>query len=167
MLREVTYESVLKRLRKIYHGLVADWLIANSADRIGEYFGLIAEHLLFAGKDKHACEYFFQAGESALASYANTEAEGHFRQAFVLSPDNRLKADILYGLGEALYRQAHPEESVSTWRQAIDLYTEMGDYNKLGETYTSLSWLIWYSEDYSKDLGIMSGGAEVIGRCTR
>ena len=34
VLREVTYESVIKRLRKTYHGLVADWLIANSGDRI-------------------------------------------------------------------------------------------------------------------------------------
>ena len=30
LLREVTYESVLKRVRRVYHGLVADWLLALS-----------------------------------------------------------------------------------------------------------------------------------------
>ena len=91
VLREVTYESVIKRLRKTYHGLVADWLITHSGDRIGEYSGLIAEHLLQAGKDEQACEYFFQAGETALASYANAEAEGYFRRTLDLCHDNRLK----------------------------------------------------------------------------
>ena len=66
VLREVTYESVIKRLRKTYHGLVADWLIKNSGDRISEYSGLIAEHLLIAERGKQACEYFRQAGELSL-----------------------------------------------------------------------------------------------------
>ncbi len=58
MLREVTYESVLKRLRKTYHGFVADWLIVNSGDRIGEYSGLIAEHLLLAERIEQALPVF-------------------------------------------------------------------------------------------------------------
>jgi len=98
ILREVTYESVIKRLRKTYHGLVADWLIANCGDRFGEYSGLIAEHLLLAGRNEKACEYFSQAGNSALASFAKVEAEKYFRQALELSPPNPLQADILSGL---------------------------------------------------------------------
>ena len=33
LLRQVTYESVMKRVRRAYHGLVADWL----AEQAGEY----------------------------------------------------------------------------------------------------------------------------------
>ena len=123
VLREVTYESVIKRLRKTYHGLVADWLIANCGDRIGEYSGLIAEHLLLAGRKETACNYFIQAGQSALDSYANSEAEGYFKHALELSSNASLKADILTGLGETLKRQGKNDEAKLSWQQAIDLYT--------------------------------------------
>jgi tetratricopeptide (TPR) repeat protein len=148
VLREVTYESVIKRLRKTYHELVADWLTANSSDRIGEYSGLIAEHLLSAGRKKQACESFSRAGDSALASYANTEAEQSYRQALDLSPRDPLRAGILSGLGEALYRQGQFDEAKSIWQQAIHLYQESGNSDKLGEIYASLSRLIWISGDY-------------------
>ena len=50
VLRAVTYESVLKRTRRMYHAMVADWLIAHTGDRAGEVTGLIAGHLEKAGK---------------------------------------------------------------------------------------------------------------------
>ena len=34
-LRDVAYEGMLKRLRRVYHGLVADWLAAQTGERIG------------------------------------------------------------------------------------------------------------------------------------
>ncbi|NIN66300.1 MAG: hypothetical protein GTO63_16740, partial [Anaerolineae bacterium] len=61
VLREVTYESVVKHLRRVYHGLVGEWLISQGGDRIAEYSGLIAEHLLLAGRKEQAGEYFTQA----------------------------------------------------------------------------------------------------------
>jgi predicted ATPase len=88
ILWEVTYESVLKRLRSRYHGLVADWMIAQAGNRIAEYSGLIARHLLLAGRQEQAGEYFLKAGQSSLASYANVEAEGYLRQALELSPSD-------------------------------------------------------------------------------
>ena len=58
VLREVTYESVIKRLRKTYHRLVAEWLIANCGDRIEEYNGLIGEHAQLAGEEELAWRVF-------------------------------------------------------------------------------------------------------------
>jgi predicted ATPase len=84
-LREVTYESVIKRLRKTYHGLVADWLVINSGDRIGEYSGLIGDHLLLAERRSMACEYFYQAGEQAAMRYANEEAVAYISRALALT----------------------------------------------------------------------------------
>ncbi|MGE5376637.1 MAG: ATP-binding protein, partial [Bacteroidota bacterium] len=37
ILREVTYERVLKARRKLYHRMAADWLIQQSGERIDEY----------------------------------------------------------------------------------------------------------------------------------
>jgi predicted ATPase len=44
VLRDVTYERLLKRLRKIYHLQVAKWLCSSSGERVGEYAARIAEH---------------------------------------------------------------------------------------------------------------------------
>ena len=125
VLREVTYESVLKRLRKIYHGLVADWLIVNSGDRINEYNGLIAEHLLLASRKGQVCQYFNLAGEAALAGYASFEAEYYYRQALDLSISDFSRPDVLMGLGEALYRQGKIDDASDYWQQAIELVSRV------------------------------------------
>ena len=149
ILREVTYESVLKRLRRRYHGLVADWLITQVGGRAGEYSGLIAGHLLQAGRKEQACAYYLQAGEAALASYANAEAEGYFHQALELSPSDIQKAACLAGLGEVLRRQGNRIESIHEFQQGIDLYLELGDSNAAAGLYASLSSVLWY-DDYQK-----------------
>ena len=63
VLREVTYESVLKRLRRTYHRYVADWLIQHSGERVAEYTGLIAEHLEKAGLQDQTAHYLRLAGD--------------------------------------------------------------------------------------------------------
>ncbi|MBK8905624.1 MAG: tetratricopeptide repeat protein [Anaerolineaceae bacterium] len=90
LLREVTYESVLKRLRRTYHALVAEWLITHSGERQSEYTGLIAEHLEQAGKGEQAAVYLLQAGEQAAARFGNTEALNYFSRALALVPESEL-----------------------------------------------------------------------------
>ncbi|MBE0409309.1 MAG: hypothetical protein IBX69_06210 [Anaerolineales bacterium] len=149
ILRDVTYESVLKRLRRVYHGIVADWLVSQVAERSGEYSGMIAGHLLLAGRKKQACQYFLHAGQAALASYANHEAEGYFRQALELSPEIDQKAACLAGLGEALRRQGQREESIQILRQGIYLYLKLEDHDAAAHLYTCLSRALWV-DDYEK-----------------
>ena len=91
MLREVTYESVLRRLRSQYHALIAEWLIENTTYRRSEYLGLIAEHFELAGRRGQALEYFRQAGEKASANYASAEAVTYFDRALTQLPNNQLE----------------------------------------------------------------------------
>jgi class 3 adenylate cyclase/tetratricopeptide (TPR) repeat protein len=158
VLREVTYESVIKRLRRVYHGLVADWLIKHSTERIGEYSGLIAQHLLLAGKNDQALQFFIQAGEAALASYANAEAEGYFRQALELSPSQPERAALLSGLGETLGRQFRSEEAVETYRQGIDLYRTLGNSDCIADLYARSSKVMWYGGDHSGSWSLCKEG---------
>ncbi|MGD2148219.1 MAG: ABC transporter substrate-binding protein, partial [Anaerolineae bacterium] len=84
VLREVTYESLLKRLRRIYHGLVADWLIEQGGERAGEYTALIADHLEQAGRGEEAAAYLVEAGDRARGLYAHVEAVGAYERALAL-----------------------------------------------------------------------------------
>ncbi|MBA3532634.1 MAG: tetratricopeptide repeat protein [Ardenticatenales bacterium] len=84
LLRDVTYESVLKRLRRGYHARVARWLVERSGERINEYVGLIADHYERAGSSELAAAYLCQAGEQALQISALREARTFFERALLL-----------------------------------------------------------------------------------
>jgi predicted ATPase len=87
ILREVTYESVLKRERRAYHQLVAEWLIERSGERAGEYTGLIADHLELAGRTEEARVYLRRAAQRASSQYANAEALSYLTRALDLTPE--------------------------------------------------------------------------------
>jgi len=128
VLRDVTYESVLKRLRCLFHGLAADWLIAHSGERISEYTGIIADHLELAGKAEAAITYLIKAGDQARGLYAHQEAINHYQRALALlkgTEDHERTARTLMSLGLTYHnafeygksRQAY-EEGFSAWQQA-------------------------------------------------
>ena len=81
LLRDVTYETVLLRLRRDYHGRIARWIEENASDRLNEFCGLIAEHYMLAEEYELASSYWEQAGEAAL----NTGNAGSAQEAFELA----------------------------------------------------------------------------------
>ena len=74
ILREVTYERVLKAKRKLYHRTAADWLIQQSGERVDEYLGLIAQHYELAGDTVRAVEFLERAAEQSMRLSAYQEA---------------------------------------------------------------------------------------------
>jgi tetratricopeptide (TPR) repeat protein len=102
LLRDVTYETVLKRLRLSYHRLAADWLIANSKERLDEMAGVIAAHLDAAGDNLRAIKYFRQAAAIAKALYAHQEAINHLKRAIELAAEEQEERDLIPQLYEAL-----------------------------------------------------------------
>jgi ABC-type oligopeptide transport system substrate-binding subunit/class 3 adenylate cyclase/tetratricopeptide (TPR) repeat protein len=84
LLREITYQGVLKRQRRAYHGLVADWLLEQTGERVGEYTLLIADHLALAGRSAKAIDYLLQAGDRARRLYAHQEAIHAYERALAL-----------------------------------------------------------------------------------
>jgi len=91
ILRQVTYERVLKRLRRGYHAIVAEWLMGQSGERADEYTGLVADHLEWAGQVEQACTYLRQAGEQAAARFANAEALDYLGRALALVAESNLE----------------------------------------------------------------------------
>jgi class 3 adenylate cyclase/predicted ATPase/ribosomal protein L40E len=109
-LREVAYESILKKVRRGYHSLVADWLVEQIGERASEYTGLIAEHLELAGRTEEALGYLRRAGQQAAAQFANAEAVNYITRALALldqvEADPRRRAEGRFGLlleREAVY----------------------------------------------------------------
>jgi tetratricopeptide (TPR) repeat protein len=120
LLRDVTYESVLLRLRRRYHHLIAQWLEAHAGERLAEYLALIASHYERAGESFRAAEYLGRSGIEAMKVSAYRAARDAFERALqLLSPPSgpalpsvggeppgagALGASLLVNLGRTLVR---------------------------------------------------------------
>lgn len=80
LLRDVTYESILKRQRRVYHARAARWLAGWEASRTQWLAGLIAEHYAQAGEEAAAASWYLVAAQQAQSIYALTEAIGYFEK---------------------------------------------------------------------------------------
>jgi class 3 adenylate cyclase/tetratricopeptide (TPR) repeat protein len=139
VLHEVTYESVLKRLRRVYHGLVAEWLIEQGGERTDEYVGLIADHLESAGQTKQAATYLHRAGELAAARFANEAALNYYDRALALEERwewLRGKVEVLHILGRRAEQRAALESlAAAPGAPGFDLGNLLGQYYEVVGEY--------------------------------
>lgn len=131
LLREVTYESVLKRERPALHRAAAQWLEtqARQANRLDEFVATLAEHAERAGDVRQAAEWYIRAGDHARSRSAMVEALRFFERALELLPADDLqqrwyaalrRSDLIGRRGNS---QAH-RESVA---QLLELAGKLGD----------------------------------------
>jgi predicted ATPase/class 3 adenylate cyclase len=127
LLRDVTYETVLKRQRAQYHERVAHWLDGLSPDRRGEYLPMIAEHYEQAGLSDKAADILVEAGEKALSLSAFSEAFGFFKRALaLLSPGRKRNAGyIQLKMGETFYRSGDFPDAIRYTDQALACFKEL------------------------------------------
>jgi class 3 adenylate cyclase/tetratricopeptide (TPR) repeat protein len=94
LLRDVTYESVLRRLRREYHRHAAEWLIKVGGDRVDEFADQIANHFATAGATREEAEWQARAGRQAARQYAAPEAIRALSRALELAPPEDLAAQF-------------------------------------------------------------------------
>ena len=127
LLRDVTYETVLKRQRIQYHERVAEWLDQISGERRGEYLPIIADHYECAGQSDKAAETLIEAGEQALALCAFSEAFGLFRraQALLSPPRKRDQGYIHLKIGETFFRAGEYPDALKYTELALENFKEL------------------------------------------
>jgi len=86
VLRDVTYETVLLKLRRKYHAQVAAWLEGHAGERLGEYLSLIAGHYELAGEGEKAASYLRRSGEELFKVSSYRAALQAFEHALALLP---------------------------------------------------------------------------------
>jgi tetratricopeptide (TPR) repeat protein len=152
----VTYETILKRERLIYHALTADWLVAatQASARSEEFAAVIANHYLAAGSDVSASDWFYRAGMRAKAQVAMQEARDYLTKSLdLLHPDDLEKRwqvlsvhdEILGILGDTEARMADDQE-------LIRLAQKMDDDNLLAQSYYRQAYFYNSQGEYQKEL---------------
>ena len=128
-----------------------------------EAFEDLAYHYGEAGNGDRAREFYVRAGERALASYANQEAEEHFQAALDLEPDEPLRAELLSSLAEVLARVGRQNEAIDDWKAAAELFGNLEEVDKLAQCYTSMARASWWAGDSQTALTWCNEGLEHLG----
>jgi class 3 adenylate cyclase/tetratricopeptide (TPR) repeat protein len=151
LLRDATYESVLKSERRTYHARVAKWLIQNSGERADEYAGLIAEHLERAGRNEQAARYLQQAGEAALRTSAYREAAAAFKRALALfPPEGPEQAALMIRTGETLVYIGNYVEAGQYLKNGLALAQKHGDNTRCAEALAQLGQIAHEQGDWGQ-----------------
>jgi len=117
--RDVVYESIPSRHRRMLHQLIGDFLEATGAGK--EQPGLLAYHY-YQGQDwEKALEYALEAGKLAQREYANDTAIAHYRRA--LEAADHLERDAR-------------EERLTAWEGLGDVLSVVGEYEEALRYYT-------------------------------
>ncbi len=133
--RKVTYDSIAEDERRALHGLVAEAIERDDAERGGgsEHAAVLAHHYRSAGDFDKALDYLERAGEAALAQSAGAEAAHCFRDALELNRRMELGAPAprrarwesalgraLQGTGDLEAGKHHLERAVALfgWKSA-------------------------------------------------
>jgi class 3 adenylate cyclase/tetratricopeptide (TPR) repeat protein len=141
LLHQITYETVLKRERKIYHKQVAEWLTASSEERIDEYASLIADHYEHAGEAALAAAFLKRAAEHAERASAFQEAIVASQRALALLGEEGAEAErarLALLAGQAKAGLSDYPAAEDALRQALDLTRLAGDERLQAEAVTAL-----------------------------
>jgi len=153
ILHDVTYESVLLKLRRVYHVQVAERLIELGGERIDEIAGRIGEHFELAQEWLQAAEWYTRAGIQAQETYAPEAAASYYQKAlgFLKNHDSveqlKRKLEVCRRLGEVLNWQALYTDAASTYQMLLDISKENGDLESQSRAHFGMATSLGYQGD--------------------
>jgi class 3 adenylate cyclase/tetratricopeptide (TPR) repeat protein len=128
LVQEATYGSILVQRRRELHRRVGECIEELFADRIEEFFGLLAYHFAQAEEWGKAQTYLLGAGDQAGKVAADTEALAHYEKALATYADAfgerwdpAERAQLERRMGEALFRRGQHERALEHLRGALSL----------------------------------------------
>lgn len=149
VLRDVAYETVLLKLRRVYHKRVAEWLETHAGERLSEYTVLIAEHYERAGEKGKAVEWLHRAGDAAWQACAFAEAVSFYGRALAfLSPEEgERRTRLLVRIGEALDKMGDYEPAKERLAEGLALARSLGEHLLAARALAVLGWIAYIQGD--------------------
>jgi class 3 adenylate cyclase len=140
LVQEVTYGSILLKKRKELHGRVAAAIESIFAERLPEFYGMLAYHYGCAEDLEKAETYLVKAGEEALKAAASTEAISYYQEALNLylkkqagAADPEKVAHLEWNIAKAFLNKGHMAEAVQHFDRVMELWGERRPRRKLGK----------------------------------
>jgi class 3 adenylate cyclase/predicted ATPase len=154
ILHNVTYESVLLRLRPVYHHQAAEGLIEISGERINEYAGRVGEHYELAGDLQKAAYWYAMAGKQAQITYETDAAIRYYQKALdflsreATSANSSLQLDLHAQLGQVLNWQARYSDALEIYNTMLDLANQYQDANAQSQALQGIAASLSYRGEH-------------------
>ncbi len=163
VLRDVTYDSVLRAQRRIYHGLAAHWLeqMAERNQRIDEYAALIAGHHDNSGDALVAGRWYLRAAGQAASVHALAEATRLLDRAVEVVPGDEpaLRFDVLLAR-EGVFDRMGDRDRQRRDLDALDtLAPQLDDRRRVQLLLRWASWHFHHSEYEEQEVPAQSAVA--------
>jgi class 3 adenylate cyclase/tetratricopeptide (TPR) repeat protein len=124
VVQQVTYATLLLAQRKEFHWRTGETLERLFADRLEEFYPMLAFHFREAG-DERAARYAVLAADAAMKLYANAEAIAQYSQALeLIDKDNTPIDELLHpymSRGRAYELSGRYQEAVANYRELESL----------------------------------------------
>jgi tetratricopeptide (TPR) repeat protein len=155
-------ESVSVLRRKSLHRRAALAIEAVRPDA----WEVLAYHWIEAGDDEQARTASLRAGDRAYASLARAEAVRHYRAALERWPedDRAGRAEVLAKLGDCLLVAAAGDVS-DIYREARDLYRDLGDIVHVGEMERRLGRFYYEAGDRERSMQHYQQALKILEAC--
>ena len=136
LLRDVTYESVLKRDRVVWHRVVGEWLAARAGKEGDRFAAVIADHFGRAGVAGETAEWYGLAARHEQRAYAHEAAIEYYRkaidfaseaQAVTGEPGRGRRIEWYRGMAEALGVLARFDEAIDAFERMRAAAAAAGD----------------------------------------
>jgi DNA-binding CsgD family transcriptional regulator len=128
-IRACLYAEVSTSRRRRLHEAIGRILEARyeQDNKKNTLLATIAFHFTHSGDTVRAVTYAHQAAEQALRSFAVEEARNYYRMALdLLGPDDKLRGDLLLGLGEAALLAGVEDEATEAYEGALAWFSHSG-----------------------------------------
>lgn len=159
ILHDVTYESVLLRLRPIYHVQAAEGLVEVGGERANEHAGRVGEHYERAGEWLKAAEWYARAGRQAQNTYASDLAINNYRKALDFlekygstEEHKRLKLEVFMHLGDVLNWQARYTDAAEVYSSMLAAAEQNRDLVAQSQALQGLATSLGYQGDSQASL---------------
>ena len=126
LVQEATYDTILPPRRRELHRRVGACLETLLADRLEEFYGVLAHHYARAEAWDKALDYLLRAGDQAGKTAADAEALAHYREAIAACArvfgdrwDPVERATLERKMGEALFRRGDHRQAAEHMRRAL------------------------------------------------
>jgi class 3 adenylate cyclase/tetratricopeptide (TPR) repeat protein len=144
ILRDVTYETVLLRLRRKFHRLVAQWLENNCGDRVSEFESLIADHYQSGEDWEKAVVWLNRSGKSAMSTSAYREALSRFERALAAPSgvlDKLLHTELILNCGHCLEKLCRYKEAEARLEASFRMAEEGGFPGLAADALQGRAWV--------------------------
>ena len=132
--QEVAYSSLLLTKRKEIHGKIAQAIETLYAERLEEFYEMLAYHYSKSENMLKACDYLKFSGDKARDNFSTSEAFRFYREAVNLLRDQpethdnkRTRLDILRAMAHPIRLLAYPEDSFEFFVEGERLAQDLKD----------------------------------------